>query len=166
MMRDQIARRLCNVVLATVATREYRRSVDKAIRTSLTVVDLHTSIERVLLDHADELDDQHGKVDANLAELANVYRRLTGFDLKAAVGEHLADAEMRNRVLVDEVERLSDHQAAATGRLRTGRTVGRTIYRQISDDPSKNDELIGLMDTKELASLVVEAVNRHQEKTQ
>lgn len=46
------------------------------------VIDRAT-IECVLLDHADELDDTHGKVDANLAELAHVYQRLTGFDAKA-----------------------------------------------------------------------------------
>jgi len=42
---------------------------------------------------------------------------------------------------------------------RVGRSVGRTIYRQVSDEPSKEDELIGVMDTRELAALVVRAVN-------
>lgn len=45
---------------------------------------------------------------------------------------------------------------------RTGRSVGRTIYRQIGDDPAKGDELIGVMDTPELATLVVDAVNARQ----
>ncbi len=37
---------------------------------------------------------------------------------------------------------------------RTGRQVGRTVY-------DASDRLIGLMDTPELASLVVAAVNAH-----
>lgn len=45
-------------------------------------------------------------------------------------------------------------------RWRTGRTVGRTIYRQTG--PSDDDELIGVMDTVELAREVVEAVNRQR----
>lgn len=42
--------------------------------------------------------------------------------------------------------------------LRTGRSVGRTIYRQVGPDPSKADVLIGVMDTPELAALIVAAV--------
>lgn len=42
---------------------------------------------------------------------------------------------------------------------RTGRSVGRTVYRQRGDDPAKGDQLIGMMDTPELAALVVTAVN-------
>lgn len=44
-------------------------------------------------------------------------------------------------------------------RWRTGRTVGRTIYIQAADDPSKDDHLVGLMDTPELAERVVQALN-------
>jgi hypothetical protein len=43
---------------------------------------------------------------------------------------------------------------------RTGRKVGRTVYRQLGYEPSDDDPLIGVMDTPELAALVVEAVNR------
>lgn len=42
---------------------------------------------------------------------------------------------------------------------RTGRSVGRTVYRQRGADPAKGDDLIGLMDSPELATQVVEAVN-------
>lgn len=42
---------------------------------------------------------------------------------------------------------------------RTGRKVGRTIYLQWGDEPSDNDELIGVMDSPELAERVVMAVN-------
>ena len=42
---------------------------------------------------------------------------------------------------------------------RTGRKVGRTIYAQMGNEPSDNDPLIGVMDTPDLARLVVRAVN-------
>lgn len=45
-------------------------------------------------------------------------------------------------------------------RWRTGRHVGRTIYVQPGDGPDRDrDVLIGMMDTVELAQLVVDAVN-------
>ena len=44
-------------------------------------------------------------------------------------------------------------------RWRTGTSVGRTIYIQAADTPSKQDQLIGLMDTPVMADLVVVAVN-------
>jgi hypothetical protein len=44
-------------------------------------------------------------------------------------------------------------------RFRVGRTVGRTIYRQVGSDPSDVDELIGVMDTAGLAALAVAAMN-------
>lgn len=44
---------------------------------------------------------------------------------------------------------------------RVGRHVGRTIYEQLGDEPGDNDPLIGVMDTPELAELVVRAVNHH-----
>jgi hypothetical protein len=44
---------------------------------------------------------------------------------------------------------------------RVGRSVGRTVYAQIGDEPSKQDVLIGLMDTPELARLVCAAVNAY-----
>jgi len=45
-------------------------------------------------------------------------------------------------------------------RWRTGRKVGRTIYRQVGEEPSNDDPLIGVMDTPEWAALVVDAVNQ------
>lgn len=42
---------------------------------------------------------------------------------------------------------------------RTGRSVGRTVYRQVGDGHAEEDELIGVMDSPELAALVVDAVN-------
>ena len=45
------------------------------------------------------------------------------------------------------------------GEWRTGRKVGRTIYSQVGDEPSDDDELIGVMDTPGLAQWAVTAVN-------
>lgn len=42
---------------------------------------------------------------------------------------------------------------------RTGRKVGRTIYAQVRIEPSDGDVLIGMMDSRELASEAVEAHN-------
>lgn len=42
---------------------------------------------------------------------------------------------------------------------RVGRKVGRTIYRQSEYDPSDDDELVGMMDSRELAKLAVDAMN-------
>ena len=44
-------------------------------------------------------------------------------------------------------------------RWRVGRSLGRTLYRQVGDEASKADEFIGFMETRELANQVVEAVN-------
>jgi hypothetical protein len=44
-------------------------------------------------------------------------------------------------------------------RWRVGRTLGRTLYIQVGEEPSKEDRCIGLMDTRELAEQVVAAVN-------
>lgn len=48
---------------------------------------------------------------------------------------------------------------------RVGRSVGRTIYAQVDEEPSKADVLVGFMDSRELAARVVEAHNflRHSE---
>ena len=47
-----------------------------------------------------------------------------------------------------------------SGRFRIGRKVGRTIYRQVGDRPSDDDELVGMMDDRELAAFAVEAMNQ------
>lgn len=44
-------------------------------------------------------------------------------------------------------------------RFRVGRKVGRTIYRQLGEEASDSDVLVGLMDTVALAKLAVEALN-------
>ena len=43
---------------------------------------------------------------------------------------------------------------------RVGRKVGRTIYVQLSNEPSDKDPLIGVMDTPELAQAVIKEHNR------
>lgn len=42
---------------------------------------------------------------------------------------------------------------------RKGQSVGRTVYVQVGANPSKADVLVGVMDTPDLAELVVAAVN-------
>ena len=42
---------------------------------------------------------------------------------------------------------------------RTGRKVGRTVYAQLNPQPSDEDILIGVFDTRELATSAVEAHN-------
>lgn len=42
-------------------------------------------------------------------------------------------------------------------KLRTGRKVGRTLYRQLGDTPADDDPIIGLVDTPELAARIVAA---------
>lgn len=44
---------------------------------------------------------------------------------------------------------------------RVGRKLGRTIYAQLNSEPSDGDLLIGVMDTRELAIIVVQAHNRY-----
>jgi hypothetical protein len=44
-------------------------------------------------------------------------------------------------------------------KFRVGRKVGRTLYLQLSDEPSDEDPLIGVMDTRALAALVCDAIN-------
>lgn len=46
-------------------------------------------------------------------------------------------------------------------KIRQGRKVGRTLYRQIGPEPSDDDPLIGVMDSIVLAHLVVTAVNTY-----
>lgn len=79
-MRNRLARWLCNLILNTLATRWYRDALDKAMRTYLSVADLHKAIELVLLNHVDLIDKPAGEQDPDLAELADIYERLTGFD--------------------------------------------------------------------------------------
>jgi hypothetical protein len=45
---------------------------------------------------------------------------------------------------------------------RVGRRVGRTVYEQQAWEPQDGDQLIGVMDTRELAEKVVQAVNDGQ----
>jgi hypothetical protein len=45
---------------------------------------------------------------------------------------------------------------------RTGRKVGRTIYAQFGPEPTDDDLLVGVMDTRELAQEAVESHNEHR----
>lgn len=47
---------------------------------------------------------------------------------------------------------------------RTGRSVGRTVYRMVGAEAAKADILIGVMDTPDLAAQVVAAVNEQRSR--
>lgn len=49
-------------------------------------------------------------------------------------------------------------------RWRTGRSLGRTLYIANGPEDAKNDTLVGMMDTPELAELVCAAVNYYHAK--
>jgi hypothetical protein len=49
---------------------------------------------------------------------------------------------------------------------RTGRKVGRTIYAQVTDEPSDDDVLIGVMDTSVLAHEAVMCHNLTLDRVQ
>lgn len=51
-----------------------------------------------------------------------------------------------------------------TQRWRTGRSVGRTIYLQVGEQPSKEDHLIGVLDNIGLAEYAVKCVNYCNER--
>jgi hypothetical protein len=42
---------------------------------------------------------------------------------------------------------------------RTGRKLGRTIYRMLGTEPSEQDELLGLMDSAAVAEHIVHLLN-------
>lgn len=45
---------------------------------------------------------------------------------------------------------------------RQGRKVPRMLYLQAGDEPADDDPIIGLVDTPELAALIVAAVNAYR----
>lgn len=46
---------------------------------------------------------------------------------------------------------------------RVGRKLGRTIYRQIGDEPGDDDEFLGIMESRALARMVVDEHNESQD---
>jgi hypothetical protein len=47
---------------------------------------------------------------------------------------------------------------------RVGRKLGRTIYRQLGDEPSLQDEFLGIFDHAEDAEHVVALLNKEEEE--
>lgn len=43
---------------------------------------------------------------------------------------------------------------------RVGRSLGRTIYRMVGTEPSKDDQILGMMDTREVAAHIVDLHNK------
>ena len=77
--------------------------------------------------------------------------------------DDLTVGDGQNRWVVPALDFLTRTMADRTPmtrvRLRAGRTVGRTLYRQLGSEPSDDDPIIGIVDTVELAALIVDAVN-------
>lgn len=46
---------------------------------------------------------------------------------------------------------------------RTGRKLGRTLYMATGEEPSDQDEFLGIMETRELAQQVADAMNAKTE---
>lgn len=42
---------------------------------------------------------------------------------------------------------------------RTGRSIGRTVYRQLAEGDGAPEAVVGMFDTRELAAFAVEAMN-------
>ena len=45
-------------------------------------------------------------------------------------------------------------------RYRVGRSLGLTVYRMFGNRPSKNDSLVGIMETRDLGETVAAALNQ------
>lgn len=52
--------------------------------------------------------------------------------------------------------------APHTPKLRTGRHLGRTLYLQVSPDPTARDVYLGIFDSVEIATLIAIESNRNQ----
>lgn len=46
-------------------------------------------------------------------------------------------------------------------KLRTGRHLGRTLYLQVSDHPTDSDRFLGILDSPEIATLIMVEINRN-----
>lgn len=75
------------------------------------------------------------------------------------------DADIGSMV-VAALNAFDPETAIETGRYpaayRVGRSLGRTVYRQVGREASKDDVVIGMMDTRLDAMLVVAALNSYQ----
>lgn len=54
---------------------------------------------------------------------------------------------------------MGDHGTGQQVTARTGRTLGRTIYRMVDNTPVKGDQYLGIADTVDIATIAVNALN-------
>lgn len=78
-------------------------------------------------------------------------------EVRAKVLELLHGYARREQPRVEPMTRL--RQSLTT---RQGRKVSRMLYEQVGDEPADDDPIIGLVDTPELAALIVAAVNAYR----
>lgn len=79
-MRNRLAGWMIRAILRTIASRQMYRIWHEAMLGWLENEALREAVELVLLNHVWEIDQPPGQQDPDLAELAHVYQRLTGFD--------------------------------------------------------------------------------------
>lgn len=73
-----------------------------------------------------------------------------------------ADSAVLAWHMVRALRAYDEDAPAGVRRYRVGRSLGRTVYRIVGDEPSNEDQLLGLMDTCEFADLVVNALNQFE----
>lgn len=81
--------------------------------------------------------------------------QIIGFTLSTAVADQIARAlTAYQRVHICTI------CGARRDRYRVGRSLGLTVYRMFGNRPSKQDSLVGLMETRGLGEAVAAALNQ------
>ena len=135
------------------------------------MTDLRTDTEReadeqaelarttTLMDRVTMLERQIAGLAAQLTAVESAHDR--GVERVDVVEQEMADL----RRFRTSPPNTSDYVHPSTLPWRVGRRVKRTVYQMVGEQPSSKDQVIGMMDTPELAAYVVAAVNfrRHED---
>jgi hypothetical protein len=82
--------------------------------------------------------------------------QIVGFAVSTAVADQIVRAmQEHGRVHVCTI------CATRRDRYRVGRSLGRTVYRMVGSRPSKQDDLVGIMETRDLGETVTTALNQY-----
>lgn len=81
--------------------------------------------------------------------------QIVGFAVSMAVADQIVQA-----LLAYERVHVCTMCGAGRDRYRVGRSLGRTVYRMVGSRPGKQDELVGLMDTRDLGEIVAAALSQ------
>lgn len=85
---------------------------------------------------------------------AELVEELRGF-------HHYAAADLLEQLLQADADRLAAMSEHTELRMRVGSSVGRTLYLQRGEEPSGLDDLVGMVDTPDLAHRIAEAWNEY-----